>query len=205
MENYPQLKETLFKLDLSVPLSELSDEKLKETAIEIFNEAFKRSETLALDFATIIEKVTDEYSQNDIIDAQRRLEEQERKTKQIDDAKKEAELQKKRWLKKKSQSQKLIDLLAYEHLYVQVWSKDGSGLIDRRVYLKTGDYFNGHDVACYYLHGNSKNPPKTITLYKHNKMKTDYSKEDLKTILHEIAESWTGVKFETAQAIEYSE
>lgn len=201
--NQSQLTEKLMELDLSVSLSELSDEKLKELGIEVFKQAFKRSETMALEFATIIEKVKDEFDRAEIRDAERKVEEEERKRKAKEEAQKLQDAQGKLWQKKKEQSQKLVDCLGYEKLYVTVWSKDAAGDVDRRVYVKTGDYYGGSDVATYWLHGNDKVLPKNIGTNNNRNISNNYDKEELKAILHKIATSWKGVKFETAQAINY--
>lgn len=201
--NQSQLTEKLLELDLSVSLSELSDEKLKELAIEVFKQAFKRSENMALEFATTIERVKDEFDRAEIRDTERKVEEEERKRKAKEEAQKLQDNQGKLWQKKKEQSQKLIDCLGYDKLYVTVWSKDAAGDVDRRVYVKTGEFYGGKDVATYWLHGNNKVIPKTLGTDNNRNISNNYDKEELKAILHEIATAWKGVKFETAQAINY--
>ena len=190
----------------NVNLFNLSDSQVKGLALEVFAHAFKRDKKLGIDLIIAIKDMKQEFLQIDtdeIIEAERKMIEEKRKKKAKEEADAIAAKQAETWQIKKEQSQKLVDCLGYEKLYVTVWSKDSAGDVDRRVYVKTGDFYGGSDVATYWLHGNSKVIPKSLGTDNNRNISNNYDKNELKAIMHEIASSWKGVKFETAQAISY--
>ena len=120
----------------------------------------------------------------------------------------EAEAEKVRgwWKKQKEHSQMLYDLLQSDDLYVSVWSRDGKGLTDKRIYLKSGDYFNGTEIAVYYEHGNGKNAPKSIetsNLKKYLPEGKDLKeyREELRIVLETISAGWLNCKFNVRESI----
>jgi len=123
-------------------------------------------------------------------------------------AKADAEAEKVRnwWIKQKEQSQMLFALLDSTDLYVSVWSRDGKGLTDKRVYLKSGDYFNGKEIAVFYQHGNGKNAPKSIETsnlkkYLPEGKNFDEFKEELRGVLETISSAWNSCKFNVKESL----
>ena len=122
------------------------------------------------------------------------------------EAEKEAEKVRGWWKKQKEQSQMLNDLLGSDDLYVSVWSRDGKGLSDKRVYLKSGDYFHGKEIAVFYDHGNGKNAPKSIEpsnlkKYLPEGKEFDVFKEELRVVLEKISAGWLSCKFNVKESL----
>lgn len=198
----------------------LTDEQLLELFRSILSEIAQRggaTESAAREIALSEKEKTEIISRATEREARRlREEEAERIAREVavklraeqSKAKADAEAEKVRnwWKKQKEQSQMLFDLLDSTDLYISVWSRDGKGLSDKRVYLKSGDYFNGTQIAVYYDHGNGKNAPKSIetsSLNKYLPEGKDFAefKEELRVVLEKIAAGWINCKFNVRESL----
>lgn len=90
---------------------------------------------------------------------------------------------------KRDDAKALAKLLNSEKLFLVVWTQDLEGLMDKRVYLKTGDFFDGQNVATLYITGNDEIPPGTFLTYDNEQIK-DYNKTYLHEILERIGNKW---------------
>ena len=93
-------------------------------------------------------------------------------------------------------------MLGCENLYLTVWSSDGKGAIDKRIYLKTGAFFNGADVATLFITGNSKKTPMQLDTFK-NKKVTFTDDVKLKEILEKYSKNWKAGKLDISTALKY--
>ena len=198
----------------------LTDEQLLELFRSILSEIAQRggaTESAAREIALSEKEKTEIISRATEREARRmREEEAERIAREVAEKlraeQKKAEAEKEAakvagwWKTQKKQSQMLFDLLGSDDLYVSVWSRDGKGLSDKRVYLKSGDYFNGKEIAVFYHHGNGKNAPKSIetsNLKKYLPEGKDFAeyKEELRIVLETISTAWNNCKFNVKESL----
>lgn len=113
-----------------------------------------------------------------------------------------AEAQRKSWLTKKDQAQRMIDLLGAKDIWINVWK--GSG--ETRVYINDGEPFARKtiELGVYYVTGNTKFPPKKLAESHRDIQGLDAEKKaELIALLQEISKSWNVVKFSCKEAVKY--
>lgn len=190
------------KMDNKINFNQLSESQLKEAAFEALKECFARGGEAALHAVSLIEKVKEEFDQEEIRKARLKAEKEIADKKLAEQAIAEQERQHAIWAREKELATELSELLNCEDLYLTVWSSDGKGAIDKRIYLKTGAFFNGAEVATLYVTGNSKKTPMQFDTFK-NKKVTFANDAKLKEILEKYSKNWKAGKFDISTALKY--
>lgn len=187
-----------FKKTMATNISNLTNEELKAQTFELLKESFSRGGEAGLAAIQLMKSYQDLFEKEEIRKAKDIAEAEKAQA----EAKKQAEATAKSWALKKQLSQELVEIMGTEDLFLTVWSSDNKGLVDRRVYLKTGEFYRGLEVATYFLHGNNRNAPDTCLFHTNKHIKGgSYSEVALKAILNKFATAFLGTKIDIAKAI----
>ena len=149
-------------------------------------------------------RAKEQVKQDEIRELEREAyrQEQERLTKSKAEAEKQRQI--KNWQFEKGIAQEL-QLLFGTDLKISIWERSAG--VDKRIYLKKGDYFKGKEIATLYVSGNAKIPPMKMVQESYFQRCTIDGAEDVvaktKEVLKKVSEYYKHGKIDCNEALDF--